>query len=108
MTVGIVGLGYVGLPLAIEFAEAGTAVVGVDVNAGLVEALSAGRSHIEDVPPERLAAVADRISFTTDVGALAEPEAIIVCVPTPLSRNREPELGPMLAASEAIADVLRR
>jgi len=108
MTVGIVGLGYVGLPLAIEFAQAGTPVVGVDIDQSVVAALAEGRSHIEDVPSQRLHAVADRLRFGSDYAALAEPEAVLICVPTPLSVNREPELGPLLAASESLAAVLRR
>ncbi|MFL5820000.1 MAG: nucleotide sugar dehydrogenase [Solirubrobacteraceae bacterium] len=108
MTVGIVGLGYVGLPLAIEFAQAGTRVVGVDVNQARVADLAGGRSHIDDVPSDRLRSAADRIKFTSDYGDLAEVEAVLICVPTPLSVNREPELRPLLAASESLAGVLRR
>ena len=108
MTVGIVGLGYVGLPLAIEFAGAGASVVGVDVDEHRVAALRQGRSHIEDVPSERLQAAASSMRFETDFGALAEAEAILICVPTPLSQNREPELGPLRAACESVAGVARR
>ena len=107
MTVGIVGLGYVGLPLAIEFAAAGTQVVGVDVDADRVAAMSAGRSHIEDVPSERLQAVIEQMSFTTDPAALADADSILICVPTPLNVNHEPELGPLLAAAATVASVLR-
>src|SRR5215208_4143744 len=85
MTVGIVGLGYVGLPLAIEFAQAGTRVVGVDNDEALVAALAERRSHIDDVPPQRLEAAAERLRFTTDYAALAEADAVLICVPTPLS-----------------------
>ena len=108
MTVGIVGLGYVGLPLAIEFAQAGTRVVGVDNDEALVAALAERRSHIDDVPSQRLEAAAERLRFTTDYAALAEADAVLICVPTPLSVNREPELGPLLAAAESLAAVLRR
>jgi UDP-N-acetyl-D-glucosamine dehydrogenase len=108
MSVGIVGLGYVGLPLAVEFAEAGEHVIGVDVDAGKVTDLRAGRSHIEDIPSERLTGVLDRIEFTTRAVDLHGAEAILVCVPTPLTRNREPELGPLLGASRTLAGVLAR
>ena len=107
MTVGIVGLGYVGLPLAIEFAEAGASVVGVDVDAERVAALSEGRSHIEDVPSERLQAVIELMRFETDFGVLRDAEAILICVPTPLSQNREPDLAPLRAACESVAEVVR-
>jgi UDP-N-acetyl-D-glucosamine dehydrogenase len=108
MSVGIVGLGYVGLPLAVEFAEAGERVIGVDVDAAKVTDLRAGRSHIEDIPSERLAGVLDRIEFTTRAVELHETEAILVCVPTPLNRNREPDLGPLLGAAQTLAGVLAR
>jgi UDP-N-acetyl-D-glucosamine dehydrogenase len=108
MNIGIVGLGYVGLPLAVAFADAGCEVVGVDVDAGRVAALSEGRSPIEDVPDAALQAVLDRMELTTRAVELHEADAIIVCVPTPLTRNREPDLGPLLAASRALAGVMRR
>lgn len=108
MRVGIVGLGYVGLPLVLEFAEEGADVVGVDLDAQKVAALAAGRSHVEDVPSERIAAVADRCSFTTRFVELHEADAVIVCVPTPLTVNREPDLSPLLGAGSALAAVLRR
>jgi UDP-N-acetyl-D-glucosamine dehydrogenase len=107
MSVGIVGLGYVGLPLAMEFAEAGVDVIGVDVDAQKVAGLAAGRSHIEDVPSERLQAVLDRCSFTTRFVDLHDAEAVLICVPTPLTRNREPELGPLLSAARALGAVVR-
>jgi UDP-N-acetyl-D-glucosamine dehydrogenase len=108
MRIGIVGLGYVGLPLAVAFAEAGCEVVGVDVDAGKVAALGAGRSHIEDIPDAALQAVVDRCMFTTRAVELHEADAILVCVPTPLNRNREPDLGPLLAAANALGSVIRR
>jgi UDP-N-acetyl-D-glucosamine dehydrogenase len=108
MSIGIVGLGYVGLPLAMEFAEAGYDVVGVDVDAAKVAALRAGRSHVEDIPHERVQAALERCSFTTRFVELHEAEAVLVCVPTPLNANREPDLGPLLGAARALAAVLRR
>jgi UDP-N-acetyl-D-glucosamine dehydrogenase len=108
MSIGIVGLGYVGLPLAMEFAEAGYDVIGVDVDASKVAALRAGRSHVEDIPDERVQGVLDRCSFTTRFVELHEAEAVLVCVPTPLNANREPDLGPLLGAARSLAAVLRR
>jgi UDP-N-acetyl-D-glucosamine dehydrogenase len=108
MRIGIVGLGYVGLPLAVAFAEADCDVVGVDVDGGRVAALNQGRSHVEDIPDARLAAALARCEFTTRFVELHETEAILVCVPTPLTRNREPDLGPLLAAAQSLAGVVRR
>jgi UDP-N-acetyl-D-glucosamine dehydrogenase len=108
MSVGIVGLGYVGLPLAVTFAEAGVDVIGIDVDAAKISDLRAGRSHIEDIPDTRLQAVAERCMFTTRFVELHEAEAILVCVPTPLNANREPNLGPLLGATRALAGVLRK
>jgi UDP-N-acetyl-D-glucosamine dehydrogenase len=108
MTIGVVGLGYVGLPLAVAFAEEGEPVVGVDVSVSRVAAIAGGISQIEDIPSERLAAVADRITPTTDYAALAQADAILICVPTPLTHNREPELGPLRSAARSLTPVLRR
>ena len=108
MSIGIVGLGYVGLPLAVAFAEIGERVVGVDVDGSKVTALREGRSYVEDIPSERVAAVLERCEFTTRAAALAEAEAIMVCVPTPLTPNREPDLGPLLGATRALAAILQR
>src|SRR5262245_22254089 len=108
MRIGIVGLGYVGLPLAVAFAEAGCEVIGVDVAAERVATLREGRSHVEDIADERLAPVLGRIDFTTRYVELHEADAILVCVPTPLTRNREPDLGPLLSSARALAGVIRR
>jgi UDP-N-acetyl-D-glucosamine dehydrogenase len=102
-----VGLGYVGLPLAVAFAEAGAEVVGVDLDQRKVAAISAGESYIEDVSSEALEAVRGRIEATTRYAHLARVDAIVVCVPTPLTRNREPELGPLLGAARGLRDVLQ-
>jgi UDP-N-acetyl-D-glucosamine dehydrogenase len=106
MSIGIVGLGYVGLPLVVAFAEAGEDVLGVDVDVAKVAGLKEGRSHIEDIPSDRLQAVAERTTFTTRAVDLHETEAILVCVPTPLNRNREPDLGPLLGAARTLAGVI--
>jgi UDP-N-acetyl-D-glucosamine dehydrogenase len=108
MSIGIVGLGYVGLPLAVAFAEAGEQVIGVDIDPAKVAGLRDGVSHIEDIPSARLQGVLDRIEFTTRAVDLHEAEAILICVPTPLNRNREPDLGPLLGAAQTLAGVIAR
>ena len=108
MSVGVVGLGYVGLPLAVAFAEAGEQVVAVDVDEAKVAAIEAGESYIEDVPSERLRAILELIEATTDYAPLARTDAVLVCVPTPLTANREPDLGPLLSAGVTLGAVLQR
>ncbi len=107
MQIGIVGLGYVGLPLAVAFAEAGNGVTGLDLDAAKVDSLNAGRSYIEDVPDSALAPLGDRLRATASYAELAGCEAAIVCVPTPLTRSREPDLTYLLDAANSLAEVLR-
>jgi UDP-N-acetyl-D-glucosamine dehydrogenase len=107
VSVGIIGLGYVGLPLAVEFAEAGHQVVALDADASKVAAIEAGRSYIEDISSERLAAVRERLHPTTRYAALAQVDAIVIAVPTPLNENREPDLQPLVSAGTALASVLQ-
>jgi UDP-N-acetyl-D-glucosamine dehydrogenase len=107
MTVGIMGMGYVGLPLAVAFAQAGHRVIAMDVDSRKVAALERGESYIEDIPDEDVHAVRDLIEPTTRVGPLAHADAVLLCVPTPLTANREPDLGPVLDATQALARVLR-
>ena len=108
MNVGIVGLGYVGLPLAVSFCEAGHNVIGVDVDPRKIRALQGAVSYIEDVPSETLEAISDRLSPSLRFAELSRCDAVIVAVPTPLTRNREPDLGPLVAATTAISAVLQR
>ena len=89
-------LGYVGLPLAVGFAEAGEHVVAVDVDDAKVAAIRAGQSYVEDISSERLAAVADQIDAQTHFAPLARTDAILICVPTPL--DPQPRAGPRAAA----------
>jgi UDP-N-acetyl-D-glucosamine dehydrogenase len=107
MKVGIIGLGYVGLPLAVAFCDAGHEVWGVDADKRTVDELSASRSHIEDVSDERLAAIADRFHPSTRYADLAKVDAAIIAVPTPLTRNREPDLGPLVSSGQSLAGVLQ-
>lgn len=108
-TVGVVGLGYVGLPLAVELAHAGFRVLGFDVSAGVTAGINRGESHIKDVASDRLGALvqAGKIEATTDMGRLGDCDAISVCVPTPLSKTRDPDVSYVVAASDAIAATLR-
>jgi UDP-N-acetyl-D-glucosamine dehydrogenase len=106
-TVGIIGLGYVGLPLAVAFAQEGCDVIAVDVDARKVEAIEAGDSYIEDVSSQLLAQVKERIQPTTRYARLTEADDVLICVPTPLTRNREPDLGPLVATATALGEVLR-
>ncbi len=106
-TIGIVGLGYVGLPLAVSFAQEGCEVIAVDVDVRKIEAIEAGRSYIEDVSSESLQAVSDCLHATSRYARLAKADAVIVCVPTPLTPNREPDLGPLIDSTRALAEVLQ-
>ncbi|HEV7482229.1 MAG TPA: nucleotide sugar dehydrogenase [Solirubrobacterales bacterium] len=108
MKIGIVGLGYVGLPLAVAFAEAGHEVSGLDLDPAKVTALNAGRSYIEDVPDSVLAPLGERLRASADYADLAPCEALIVCVPTPLTSSREPDLTYLLEAAGSISTILRR
>jgi UDP-N-acetyl-D-glucosamine dehydrogenase len=106
--VGIVGLGYVGLPLAVAFAEAGFSVIGVDVDPGKVEALNQGTSYIEDVPDSQLAPLVGatgngRLRATTDYAELESVDAISICVPTPLRKTGDPDISYIINAADNIA-----
>ena len=105
----VLGLGYVGLPLALSFVEAGVSVVGLDVNSGRVDELRSGRSPIDDVSDARLGAGL-RQSLDVrrlDLGAVQSADAVIVCVPTPMDAARQPDLGPVLAAASFVRTGLR-
>ena len=103
MKLGIVGLGYVGLPLALAFAEAGNEVVGLDTDPAKLADLRAGRSYIEDVDDAELQACGARLHPTDDYADLDDCEAVILCVPTPLSNSREPDLSYLRDAAAAVA-----
>jgi UDP-N-acetyl-D-glucosamine dehydrogenase len=106
----IIGAGYVGVPLAQVFAEAGVGTVLLDVDVAKIESIRRGESYIEDVPSEALASLveAEKLTATTDYDAVRETEAIIIAVPTPLTRNREPDLSIVFAVAEKLAPRLRR
>src|SRR5256885_12176553 len=107
---GVVGLGYVGLPLAMELVRAGYRVLGVDVNPRVVDSLNAGRSHIQDVPAGTVtnAVQAKKFSATADLTRLKEPDVISISVPTPLSKTKDPDVSYVLAATESVKRTLRR
>ncbi len=110
MKIAVIGLGYVGLPLASVFAEAGTEVVGVEAVAERCAEVNAGRSYIQDVTSEALKKMVDKglIHATTDYAATEDCDADIICLPTPLSANREPDLTLVKDATEKLAGHLRR
>jgi UDP-N-acetyl-D-glucosamine dehydrogenase len=107
--VAVIGAGYVGLPLARAFAEAGRTVVLVDVVGSVVDSINRGESHIDDVPSDTLKALVDAgaLSATTDYGAVREADAILIAVPTPLSPQREPDLSFIEDAAASIAPNVR-
>jgi UDP-N-acetyl-D-glucosamine dehydrogenase len=107
MSIGVIGLGYVGLPLAVAFAQAGEHVVAVDVDDGKVAAVGAGESYIEDVSSEHLRAAREQIHATTHYAPLARTDAVIICVPTPLTPNREPDLAALMSAARELGHVLQ-
>ncbi len=107
--VGIVGLGYVGLPLSVAFAEAGFRTIGLDVNPTVVDGVNNGRSHILDITSERLEVLTTPgiLEATDDFERLAEADAIVICVPTPLSKTDDPDMSYILSATEAVREHLR-
>ncbi len=108
-TVGVVGLGYVGLPLAIEFARSGFQVIGFDVRSDVVDGLKAGLSHVQDVGDDELRRFLLRgaLDATTDMTRLGQCDAITICVPTPLSKTKDPDLSCVAGATEAVLAQLR-
>jgi len=108
-TIGIVGLGYVGLPLAVAFAESGARVIGVDADARRVAGVNAGASFIEDVADATLQALlrTGRLVAASHIDALKDADAIVICVPTPLGKSKEPDISFIVAATDAVATIIR-
>jgi UDP-N-acetyl-D-glucosamine dehydrogenase len=106
--IGIVGLGYVGLPLAVAFAEAGFTVIGLDVSADKVAALNSGISYIPDIPTEQLAPLtkSGKLRGTTSYDDLRDVDTVSVCVPTPLRKTKDPDMSYVISASDSIADIV--
>lgn len=109
LTLAVIGLGYVGLPLAVAFAEAGVRVVGIGVNAARVAAINRGASHIPDVPSGSLAPLvgAGRLQATTEYAACAAADAAVICVPTPFTKWKAPDLSYIEAACKALVRGVR-
>ncbi|MCY3022340.1 MAG: nucleotide sugar dehydrogenase [Planctomycetota bacterium] len=110
LTVGVVGLGYVGLPLVLQFFRGGNRALGFDVDPGKVAAINAGKSYIRHIPPEEIAAArkAGRIEATTAFSRVPEVDAIIICVPTPLTAHREPDISYILSTGQQIGPHLKK
>jgi UDP-N-acetyl-D-glucosamine dehydrogenase len=107
-SVGVIGLGYAGLPIALTFAESGFNVTGIDLDEDRVRAIRERRSYLADVPAERYEGVGERLDATSDYAALSELDAVIICVPTPLSKTRTPDLSYIVSAAESLAGALRQ
>jgi UDP-N-acetyl-D-glucosamine dehydrogenase len=107
---GVVGLGYVGLPLAMELAAAGYRVLGFDISDRVVSGLNAGHSHVKDVSDAQVreALATGRFEATTDMARMGEPDAVSICVPTPLSKFKDPDVSYIVAATESVKRTLRR
>jgi UDP-N-acetyl-D-glucosamine dehydrogenase len=109
-SIAIVGLGYVGLPLSLQFARSGAKVLGLDIDPNKVTALTAGKSYIKHIAPEAIATAVGNGSFSasTDFSRIKEVGAVIICVPTPLNRNREPDISYITETGKAIAPHLQK
>jgi len=113
--VGVMGLGYVGLPLAVMFAEAGLPVLGFEKDSSKGELIATGKSYIGDIPDERLAAVGiagnepkqGKLAVAASFDELSKCDAIVICVPTPLAKSKDPDLSYVISSSEVIAENLR-
>jgi UDP-N-acetyl-D-glucosamine dehydrogenase len=106
--IGIVGLGYVGLPLMLRYTGVGFRVLGIDIDPAKVEKLNAGQTYIEHIPSDRIAhAVKAGFAATTDFSRAGEADALIICVPTPLNKNREPDLSYVTDTVDSLAPYLR-
>jgi UDP-N-acetyl-D-glucosamine dehydrogenase len=106
--IGVIGLGYVGLPLAVAFAESGATVIGVDLDPRRVAGVASGQSFIEDVPTAVLGPLvrSRKLGATSEVGALKEADAIVICVPTPLGKSKEPDISFIVSAADAVASII--
>lgn len=109
VVIGVIGLGYVGLPLALAFTRAGTKVLGFDIDDAKVESLAAGRNYIKHIDPERVVVAVQegRLEATSDFGRLGEPDVLLIAVPTPLTRQREPDTSFIEQTAEQISKRLR-
>ena len=108
--IAVVGLGYVGLPLSLQFARSGVNVIGLDVDQAKIDAIASGRSYIHHIESASIAKAVDAKTFsaTTDFSKVRDVEAVIICVPTPLNKNREPDISYIINTGVAIAPHLQR
>ena len=108
--IGIIGLGYVGLPLAVEFASKGFHTLGVDVDADKVRQLADGDNYIQDVDGSRLKACVDngRLTASTSYDGIDETDIVFICVPTPFTENKEPDISFIVGAAEAVVPHLHK
>ena len=109
-TVGIVGLGYVGLPLALAFCDRGIKVLGFDIDTKKIEMIAASKSYIKHIPDDVIAKInsVDLLHVTDDFSLISEVDAVLICVPTPLSKYREPDLSSVLNTGKSISPHLRK
>jgi UDP-N-acetyl-D-glucosamine dehydrogenase len=107
-SVGVIGLGYAGLPIALTFAESGFYVTGIDLDEDRVRTIQERRSYLGDPATERYEEVGERLQATSDYAAVSELDAVIICVPTPLSKTRTPDLSYIVSAAESLAAALRQ
>jgi UDP-N-acetyl-D-glucosamine dehydrogenase len=107
-SVGVIGLGYAGLPIALTFAESGFDVTGIDLDEDRVRTIQERRSYLGDPATERYEEVGERLQATSDYAAVSELDAVIICVPTPLSKTRTPDLSYIVSAAESLATALRQ
>src|SRR5581483_6297445 len=110
MTIAIIGLGYVGLPLCLQFARSGVQVLGLDIDAAKVKAINRGRSYIQHIDSPAIAehVKAGQLAASADFRGVRKVEAVIICVPTPLNKNREPDISYILKTGQAVAPHLRK
>src|SRR4051812_23310700 len=110
MKIAVIGLGYVGLPLSFQFARSGVTVLGLDIDTSKVDLLNQGRSYIKHIPSEAVAEImkSGAFSASTDFSRIREVSAMIICVPTPLNKNREPDISYILETGKNIARYLKK
>src|SRR5581483_8693470 len=110
MKIAIIGLGYVGLPLCLQFARNGAEVVGLDIDPAKVKAINAGKSYIQHIEAETIKPEVDsgRLVASTDFRHIKKVEAVIICVPTPLNKNREPDISFIIQTGRSIAPHLQK
>src|SRR5881409_1013310 len=110
MKISVIGLGYVGLPLSLQFARSGVEVLGLDIDPAKVDQINHGQSYIKHIESAviQAAVAARRFSATTDFARVREVEAVIICVPTPLNKNREPDISFILKTGESVAPHLTK